>query len=145
MDVRVHCSRTTISEKMTTKERGHCLSTVCLSIESVALYRFILVLFSASLFRDELQLCFPPPSSRRPLILSIHGSPGIGKSYSHWLLARSLYNVGPSGKCPGDDCPAYKVKLLLLQWAGCSTSGCCCCCCLFVCGHRSYQNFQVRK
>lgn len=49
----------------------------------------------------------------KPLIVSIHGPPGVGKSMSHLLAARALYNQDPSPQtqCPGPDCPGYKVTL----------------------------------
>ena len=47
----------------------------------------------------------------RPLVLSIHGPPGVGKSLLHLLLARSLYSARPSAdqRCPGPDCGGYKA------------------------------------
>ena len=42
------------------------------------------------------------PSPMKPMVMSLHGSPGIGKSYFHHLLAQSLYNATAPGKeCPG--------------------------------------------
>ena len=50
----------------------------------------------------------------RPLIVSFHGPPGVGKSMMHLLAARALYNqkVVPGLKCPGRDCSGYKVGQL---------------------------------
>ncbi len=31
------------------------------------------------------------PSPKRPLVLSLHGPPGVGKSYFHQLLAEAAY------------------------------------------------------
>jgi replication-associated recombination protein RarA len=47
----------------------------------------------------------------KPLVLSVHGPPGVGKSMSHLLAARVLYNQDPSPQtqCPGHDCPGYKA------------------------------------
>ena len=49
----------------------------------------------------------------KPLVLSLHGPPGVGKSFTHFIAARSLYNVtareAQEGACPGDACPGYKV------------------------------------
>ncbi|GAX81277.1 hypothetical protein CEUSTIGMA_g8709.t1 [Chlamydomonas eustigma] len=47
----------------------------------------------------------------KPLILSIHGPPGVGKTYSHTLLAKALYNRHPEQVlyCPGMDCRGAKV------------------------------------
>ena len=48
----------------------------------------------------------------KPLILSVHGPPGVGKTFTHMLLARALYNKDPesASRCPGDDCQGYKVR-----------------------------------
>ena len=42
-----------------------------------------------------------------PLVVSLHGPPGVGKTYFHKLAARALYNT--EERCPGRGCPAYKV------------------------------------
>lgn len=42
-----------------------------------------------------------------PLVVSLHGPPGVGKTYFHKLAARALYNA--EERCPGRGCPAYKV------------------------------------
>jgi ATP-dependent Clp protease ATP-binding subunit ClpA len=42
-----------------------------------------------------------------PLVLSLHGPPGVGKTYFHKLAARVLYDA--EERCPGRACPAYKV------------------------------------
>jgi len=47
----------------------------------------------------------------RPLIISAHGPPGVGKTLTHQLLARALFQARPSEalQCPGKDCRGYKV------------------------------------
>ena len=57
----------------------------------------------------------------KPLVMSLHGSPGVGKSLFHRILARAAYNAtresdfdsGRRGRrneaCPGAGCPGYKV------------------------------------
>lgn len=47
----------------------------------------------------------------KPLVISVHGPIGVGKSMFHRQLARALYKVHPSKweECPGSQCPAYKV------------------------------------
>ena len=46
-----------------------------------------------------------------PLLISIHGPPGVGKTLFHKLLAESLYNLTDGlHTCPGSHCPAYKVR-----------------------------------
>jgi len=46
----------------------------------------------------------------KPLVLSIHGPPGVGKSFSHFVAARALYNAtSSSSECPGLNCEGYKV------------------------------------
>lgn len=50
-------------------------------------------------------------SPSKPLVLSIHGPPGVGKSLFHQEAARALYSTHPSPtlECPGPDCRGYKV------------------------------------
>ncbi|GLI63293.1 hypothetical protein VaNZ11_006200 [Volvox africanus] len=47
----------------------------------------------------------------RPLVISVHGPPGTGKTYTHTLLARAMYNQDPSKalSCPGPGCTGVKV------------------------------------
>jgi hypothetical protein len=44
-----------------------------------------------------------------------HGPPGVGKSLTHWLAARALYNADPAAdsRCPGHACAGYKAGALL--------------------------------
>eukprot|EP00798_Chlamydomonas_sp_ICE-L_P008143 gene8143-1391_t len=46
-----------------------------------------------------------------PLVISMHGPPGVGKTFTHTLLARALYNKDPAAaaQCPGEDCTGAKV------------------------------------
>jgi hypothetical protein len=39
----------------------------------------------------------------KPLVASLHGSPGIGKSYFHQLLAQAVYNATGDGSHPAED------------------------------------------
>ena len=74
-------------------------------------------------------------ANRKPLVMSLHGSPGVGKSHFHRVLARAVYGVNDEKKkekattlmhavrnfignrknrrrtktCPGELCPAYKI------------------------------------
>ena len=43
------------------------------------------------------------PRPNKPLVASLHGSPGIGKSYFHQLLAQALYNATGDGSRPAED------------------------------------------
>jgi DNA replication protein DnaC len=58
---------------------------------------------------------------QKPLVLSAHGPPGVGKTFMHLLLARALCSKKPSEdlECPGKHCLGYKVPitemLLLIQ------------------------------
>jgi hypothetical protein len=56
----------------------------------------------------------PSSVSAAPLVVSLHGPPGVGKTYFHKLAAHVLYNVESKGSeggrgCPGRACPGYKV------------------------------------
>jgi hypothetical protein len=59
----------------------------------------------------------PSERLRKPLVMSMHGSPGTGKSTFHRILARAAYNATTSSRgedagryaCPGRGCPGYKV------------------------------------
>lgn len=54
-----------------------------------------------------------------------HGPPGVGKSLTHWLAARALYNADPlaDSRCPGHACAGYKVDMLLCcKWMLCCSS-----------------------
>ena len=44
-----------------------------------------------------------------PLVFSLHGPPGVGKSLTHRVLALSLWDVPPErrGSCQGPACPGY--------------------------------------
>jgi len=44
-----------------------------------------------------------------PLVLSLHGPPGVGKSLAHRVLALGLWGVQAEdiGRCPGAACPGY--------------------------------------
>ncbi len=46
------------------------------------------------------------------MIVSVHGPPGVGKSLTHLLAAKALYNKNPmvAEKCPGHHCAGYKVR-----------------------------------
>ena len=64
------------------------------------------------------------PDRHRPLVLSLHGPQGVGKSMSHHLLAEALYNAQPRRglACPGADCAGYKAR-----WSGSAGLGICRC------------------
>jgi hypothetical protein len=54
------------------------------------------------------------PAPRKPLVVSLHGPPGVGKTYFHKLLAEAVYNMTGGGRpaaCDtgGQDCPGYRV------------------------------------
>jgi hypothetical protein len=52
------------------------------------------------------------PRPKKPLVISVHGPPGVGKTYTHLWLARILYSKAPSAalQCPGMHCKGYKVR-----------------------------------
>jgi hypothetical protein len=49
---------------------------------------------------------------QKPLVVSAHGPPGVGKSMMHWMAARALYSRTPErdDRCPGPDCGGYKAS-----------------------------------
>ena len=49
---------------------------------------------------------------KKPLVLSLHGAPGVGKTETIHRLAEAYYSNEPhlKMKCPGPDCPGYKVS-----------------------------------
>ena len=53
------------------------------------------------------------PWPKKPLVMSVHGPPGVGKSLFHYLIGHALYNItdvdSHTNQCPGRGCPAYKV------------------------------------
>ena len=60
----------------------------------------------------------PVGEVRKPLVVSLHGSPGVGKSFFHRILARAAYNATTTSTslrsdddegCPGSGCPGYKI------------------------------------
>jgi hypothetical protein len=70
----------------------------------------------------------PAAEVRKPLVVSLHGSPGVGKSFFHRILARAAYNASGTlsttldgeasssssssslrSECPGHGCPGYKI------------------------------------
>jgi len=71
----------------------------------------------------------PAAEVRKPLVVSLHGSPGVGKSFFHRILARAAYNASATlsttldgeassssssssslrSECPGPGCPGYKI------------------------------------
>jgi hypothetical protein len=60
-----------------------------------------------------------------PLVLSLHGPPGIGKSLSTHLVSRALYNSDPdlSAPCPGDGCQGAKSLTKLIRlWVSTKSS-----------------------
>ena len=49
----------------------------------------------------------------KPLVLSAHGPPGVGKSLMHLMVARALHCRQPGAPglaCPGAACPGYRVS-----------------------------------
>ncbi len=52
------------------------------------------------------------PEPQKPLVISVHGPPGVGKTFTHLLMARALYNRDPEAvtQCPGMGCTGYKVR-----------------------------------
>ncbi len=62
-----------------------------------------------------------PLEPLRPLVLSAHGPPGVGKTFTHQLLARVLYSQRPdvpAMDCPGAGCKGYKARHARLRARG---------------------------
>lgn len=56
------------------------------------------------------------PAPAKPLVISVHGPPGAGKSLAHAALAAALYRADPGAAgagagppCPGRGCPGYRI------------------------------------
>lgn len=54
----------------------------------------------------------------KPLVISVHGPPGVGKTLTHQLLAWALYNERPRRdlQCPGRHCKGYRVFYGVQGW-----------------------------
>lgn len=59
----------------------------------------------------KMQMNELPKNNKKPLVVSLHGPPGVGKTYFHQLAARVLYNGNETvaTHCPGRHCSGYKV------------------------------------
>jgi ATP-dependent Clp protease ATP-binding subunit ClpA len=66
-----------------------------------------------TLLTDSICSHITNPEPSKLLVMSVHGPPGVGKTFSHHLLAKSLYHKNPAGAvhCPGRDCSGYMVRL----------------------------------
>ncbi len=55
---------------------------------------------------------------QKPLVVSAHGSPGVGKSFLPKLAAKALYNREPQLdlECPGMDCAGLKVGICISSY-----------------------------
>jgi ATP-dependent Lon protease len=53
------------------------------------------------------------PSPRKPLVLSLHGPPGVGKTYFHKLLAEAVYNMTGGGRPAACDTGARRHNMAL--------------------------------
>ena len=60
---------------------------------------------------------------QKPLVVSAHGPPGVGKSMMHWMAARALYSrtLERDERCPGPDCGGYKASDPLDAFTHCAT------------------------
>eukprot|EP00878_Enallax_costatus_P027083 GHUV01029127.1.p1 GENE.GHUV01029127.1~~GHUV01029127.1.p1 ORF type:complete len:315 (+),score=79.44 GHUV01029127.1:352-1296(+) len=87
------------------------VDNACANIESVLPREVIGQELALGQLTDVICHHLAQKNPKKPLVISVHGPPGVGKTYTHWWLARSLYNKHPSAdlECPGMHCRGYKV------------------------------------
>jgi ATP-dependent Clp protease ATP-binding subunit ClpA len=91
----------------------------CSNLESVLPQQIVGQELALSHLTDAVCHHLSQQNPKKPLVISVHGPPGVGKTYTHWWMARCLYNKSPSVdlQCPGMHCKGYKVSLATI--AGC--------------------------
>lgn len=90
----------------------HFVRTACPSVEAVLPREVVGQELALGQLTDAVCHHLAQRHPRKPLVISVHGPPGVGKTYSHLWLARALYNAQPSAslQCPGLHCRGYKVR-----------------------------------
>lgn len=93
----------------------HFVDTACANLDSLLPQEVIGQELALSQLADAVCHHLSQPHPKKPLVISVHGPPGVGKTYSHHWLARILYSKAPSAalQCPGMHCRGYKVGAAL--------------------------------
>jgi ATP-dependent Clp protease ATP-binding subunit ClpA len=89
----------------------HFVSTACSNVEAVLPQQVVGQELALGHLTDALCHHLSQPQPSKPLVISVHGPPGVGKTLSHLWLARALYSKRPAADlhCPGLHCKGYKV------------------------------------
>ncbi|KAF8072817.1 TOR1A [Scenedesmus sp. PABB004] len=90
---------------------AHFVDTACANVERVLPAEVVGQDLALGQLTDAVCHHLSQPRPKKPLVLSVHGPPGVGKTYSHLWLARALYSRRPARglHCPGPACRGYKV------------------------------------
>lgn len=89
----------------------HFVDQACDNVEQLLPREVIGQELALSHLTDHLCQHIAQKKPHKPLVISVHGPPGVGKTYTHLWLARALYNKqsGAELDCPGIHCRGYKV------------------------------------
>lgn len=89
----------------------HFVDHACDNVEQLLPREVIGQELALSHLTDHLCQHIAQKRPHKPLVISVHGPPGVGKTYTHLWLARALYNKQPAAEldCPGIHCRGYKV------------------------------------
>ncbi|KAG1660389.1 hypothetical protein FOA52_007294 [Chlamydomonas sp. UWO 241] len=92
-------------------DTSHFIPGACDRVDSFVSARVVGQQLAVNQLVDAVCTHLADAHPQRPLVISVHGPPGVGKTYTHTLLARALYSSDPlrASKCPGEDCQGAKV------------------------------------
>lgn len=90
----------------------HFVDTGCTNLESLLQQQLVGQELALGQLTDAVCHHLSQRAPRKPLVISVHGPPGVGKTYTHLWMARALYSKAPSAslQCPGMHCRGYKVR-----------------------------------
>jgi Cdc6-like AAA superfamily ATPase len=89
----------------------HFVDNACTNLDALLPNEIVGQELALAQLTDALCHHLSQPRPKKPLVISVHGPPGVGKTYTHLWLARILYSKQPSAalQCPGMHCKGYKV------------------------------------